>query len=374
LFGGIYARGQVAEAVSDAAWLQAMLDVEASVARACAREGLIPEDAAEAIARACASADAFDLEAIGRDAARHASPVVPLVEALRQAVRDDAGEHVHHGATSQDILDTAAMLIARRALEPLLRDAATAGDACARLAEEHRDTPVLGRTLMQPAVTTSFGLKAAGWTRAICEARGFLMDVRYRALDVQMGGPVGAREPAIAAHVAEELDLVEPTLPWHTNRVHPAALASALGVMASALAKIAQDVVLMAQGEVGEVREGGDPDRGRSSAMAHKRNPVASVSVIACATRVPGLVQTMLTAMPQEHERAAGRWQAEWGTLTDLLRLTGSAAAWAADLLVDLEVDRERMRVNLGDADPAVPEAAGALIDRALQAHREMAG
>jgi 3-carboxy-cis,cis-muconate cycloisomerase len=372
LFGGIYARGDVADAVSDAAWLRAMLDVEAALARACAREGLIPEDAAEAIARACARGEDFDVEAIGREAARHASPVVPLVEALRDAVGGDAAKHVHHGATSQDIVDTAASLIARRALAPLLRDAAAAGDACARLADEHRDTPILGRTLMRPALATSFGLKAAGWTRAICEARGLLADVRDRALDVQMGGPVGARDPAIAAHVAEELGLTEPALPWHANRVRPAALASALGVMAGPLVKIAQDVVLMAQAEVGELREGGDPGRGRSSAMAHKRNPVASVSVIACATRVPGLVQTILAAMPQEHERAAGRWQAEWGTLTDLLRLTGSAAAWAADLLEHLEVDPQRMRANLGDRDPAIPEAASELIDRALLAHREM--
>jgi 3-carboxy-cis,cis-muconate cycloisomerase len=277
---------------------------------------------------------------------------------------------VHHGATSQDVVDTAAMLVARRALEPLLRDARAACDAAARLADRHRDTPIQGRTLMQPALTTSFGLKVAGWLHQICNARAVLGQVRELALSVQMGGPVGARPPAIAGHVAADLGLREPVLPWHTDRVHPAMLASSLGVLAGALAKVAGDVVLLGQGEVGEVREGG-AGRGQSSAMGHKRNPVASVSVIACVDRVPGLVATMLGAMRQEHERGAGGWQAEWGTTSELLRLTGSATAWAADLLDGLEVDTERMRANL-IGDPTVPEAAGELIDRALAAHEEM--
>jgi 3-carboxy-cis,cis-muconate cycloisomerase len=285
------------------------------------------------------------------------------VQALRDAVGAEAAEHVHHGATSQDIVDTSAMLVAKRALDPLLRDVAVTCAALARFALDHRETPVLGRTLMQPAQTTSFGLKVAGWLQGVVESLVLLTAARRNALAVQMGGPVGARGPGVARAVAEDLGLREPPIPWHTNRVRPAALASALGILAGALAKIAQDVVLLSQGEVGEVREGVE-GRGQSSAMAHKRNPVASVSVIACAERVPGLVATMLSAMPQEHERAAGRWQAEWGTLSDLLRLTGSAAAWAADLLENLEVDVDRMRANL-PSDATVPEAAGELIERA---------
>jgi 3-carboxy-cis,cis-muconate cycloisomerase len=257
--------------------------------------------------------------------------------------------------------------VARRALDPLLRDARAAGDAAARLADEHRATPVMGRTLMQQAVPTSFGLKAAVWLNAIADTSAWVSDTRERALAVQMGGPVGARSPAIAAHVARDLGLADPLIPWHTNRARPAGLASALGALAGALAKVAGDVILLAQTEVGEVREGGS-GRGQSSAMAHKRNPVAAVSVVACAERVPPLVAAMFAAMPQEHERAAGRWQAEWGTTCDLLRLTGSAAAWGADLLANLEVDTERMRANLtGDAE--IPEGADELIDRALAAH-----
>ena len=368
LFGGIYARGDVAGEVADAAWLRSMLDVEAALARACAREGLIPEGAAAAIGRACARPETFDVDAIGREATQHASPVVPLVAALRDAVGGDAAEHVHHGATSQDVVDTAAMLVARRALDPLLRDVAGVCAATARIALEHRATPVQARTLLQAAQTTSFGLKAAGWLQAVCDAGVLLKGVRNRALAVQMGGPVGARGPAIAGAVAEELGLREPPTAWHTNRVRPVALASALGILAGALAKVAGDVALLSQHEVGEVREGGDSDRGRSSSMSHKRNPVAAVSVIACAERVPGLVATMLAAMPQEHERAAGRWQGEWGTLTDLLRLTGSAAAWGADLLENVDVDSARMRANL-IGDEAVPEAVDELIDRALGAY-----
>jgi len=162
-------------------------------------------------------------------------------------------------------------------------------------------------------------------------------------------------------------------MPWHTNRVRPAMLAAALGALAGVLGKLVRDVALLAQTEVGEAREGGDADRGASSAMAHKRNPIAAVSVLACTARVPGLVAAMLAAMVQEHERAAGSWQAEWGTLSELLTLTGSAAAWGRDALEGLEVDAERMRANLAaagiDGDLG---AAGALIDRALEAHGRM--
>jgi 3-carboxy-cis,cis-muconate cycloisomerase len=367
-FGGIYARGAVAAEVDGRAWLQAMLDVEAALARACAHAGLIPAGAAEAIAAAC-RAERFDLEQIARETADTATPVVPLVHALREAV-PDAAEHVHHGATSQDVLDTAAMLVAQRALRPLVEDAAAAADAAARLADAHRDTVAPGRTLLQQALPMAFGLKAAGWLTGIDEAIAGVAGVRDETLAVQMGGPVGARDPAVAAHVAAALGLAEPVLPWHTNRVRPVALAAALGALAGVLAKVAGDVALLAQDEVGEVREGGGPERGGSSAMAHKRNPVAAVSLTACAARVPGLVATMFATMAQEHERAAGAWQAEWGTLADLLRLTGSTAAWGRDLLEGLEVDAERMRTNAEGMAAHAGLGAGELIDRALVAHR----
>jgi 3-carboxy-cis,cis-muconate cycloisomerase len=326
LFGGIYARGEVAAAVSDEAWVQAMLDVEAAL-------GGEQRSVAE-----------IDIAQLGREAADHASPVVRLAKLFADT---------HAGATSQDILDTAMMLVAKRALEPLIRDAAAAADAAAALADAHRDTPVMGRTLLQDALPTSFGLRAAGWMTGIDEA---LVELRRAPLAVQMGGPVGHRDPAVAEQVAQRLGLAAPPLPWHTNRVRPAQLACGLGLLAGALSRPARDVTLLEN-----VREG-VPGRGASSAMAHKRNPVAAVSVLACTKRVPGLVATMLACMEQELERAAGAWQAEWGTMTDLLRLSGSAAAWGRDLLEHLEVDAESR-----DDDVS---ASSALIDRALEAHR----
>lgn len=332
LFGGIYARGAVAGAVSDRAWVQAMLDVEA------------------ALGGEARQAEATDIAALGREAAEHASPVVPLAKLFPET---------HAGATSQDILDTAMMLVARRALGPLLQDAAAAAGAAAGLAERHRTTPIMGRTLLQRALPTSFGLKAAGWMTAIDEACGGLREV---PLAVQMGGPVGHRDPAVAVRVAGQLGLAEPVLAWHTDRVRPAQLAAALGVLAGALSKVARDITLS------EHAREGVPGRGSSSAMSHKSNPVAAISVLACARRVPGLVATMLAAMEQEDERAAGAWQAEWGTMTDLLRLVGSAAAWARDLLEHLVVDGAAMRADAGE-NPDLG-AAAQLIDRALAAHR----
>jgi 3-carboxy-cis,cis-muconate cycloisomerase len=345
LFDALYARGGVAAQVAGRAWLAAMLDVESALAKACADEGLIPAASASAIADAC-RVESFEVSAIARAAGDSATPVIAIVASLRQAVGEQIAPHVHLGATSQDIIDTAAMLVARRALELLLTDTAVAASAAAALAQAHRATAMAGRTLLQQAQASTFGLRAAGWFVGLAEASGGLRAVAAQRLAVQMGGAVGTRGPQIAARVAAELGLAEPTLPWAAIRVRPAELASALGVLAGVFAKIAADVVLFSQTEVGELREGGGPGRGGSSAMAHKRNPVAAVTVLACAERVPGLVATMLATMRQEHDRAAGAWQAEWGTLTDLLALTGSAAAWSADLLANLEVDVDRMRGN----------------------------
>jgi 3-carboxy-cis,cis-muconate cycloisomerase len=372
LFGGIYARGAAAAEVTDGAWLQAMLDVEAALARACAAEGLIPVPAADEIVVVC-RVDRLNLDELVLQAAANATPVVGLVRQLREAVSSGVRPYVHLGATSQDISDTALMLIARRALAPLLDDARAAADAAARLADEHRATPMIGRTLLQQAVPVTFGLRAATWLVGIDEARARLAEVNDRELAVQMGGPVGARGPAIAARVAAELGLAEPVLAWQAIRIRPVNLALALGALAGVFAKIARDVTLLAQQEVGECSEGGGSDRGGSSAMAHKRNPVGAVSVLACAKRTPGLVAVALGAMEQEHERAAGAWQAEWGTYGELLTLTGSAAAWGRELLEQLQVHPDRMRGNLAAsaaANDPLPDGAGALIDRALAEHR----
>jgi 3-carboxy-cis,cis-muconate cycloisomerase len=382
VFAGLYGRGAGAAELTGAAWLQAMLDVEAALGRACAQEGLITHQAAEAIAAVCL-AERFDTDAIAAEAARHATPVIPLVAALRAELDEPLRGQVHLGATSQDVLDTAMMLIARRALVPLLEDVRAAAEAAAGLADRHRETPMIGRTLLQQALPVTFGLRAAGWVAGIDQAWAGLRSVRDGELAVQMGGPVGARGPAIAARVAAELGLAEPLLPWQAIRVRPAMLACALGTLAGVLAKIARDVTLLAQQELGEASEGGEPGRGGSSAMAHKHNPVAAVSVLACAKRVPGLVATVLACMEQEHERSAGAWQAEWGAHTELLGLVGSAAAWSRYLLEQLLVDPARLLENLeaavgggaagdggtghgGSGDGGARE----LIDRVLAEHR----
>jgi 3-carboxy-cis,cis-muconate cycloisomerase len=351
LFDGVLARGGARSATGDRAWLQALLDVEAALARAQARAGLLPAGHAEAVAAAC-HADRFNAALLGAEAAASGNPVVPLVRALSAAVPGEAAGAVHHGATSQDVLDSAAMLVADRALGPLLDDLDGAAAAAAGLAEAHRATLVAGRTLLQQALPTTFGLKAAGWLVGLDEAAARLRQVRGR-LAVQLGGAagtlaaLGAAGPRVLAELAAELGLAEPVLPWHTVRTRPAELATALGEAAGVIGKAARDVVLLAQTEVAEVREGGGPGRGGSSTLPHKRNPVAAVAALACAEQAPGLVATLLAAMVQEHERAAGPWHAEWRPLTDLLRSVGSAAAWLRDCLEHLEVDAARMRANL---------------------------
>lgn len=351
LFGAVLDHGRVRAATDDAAWLQAMLDVEAALARAAAATGLIDSDDAATIAAACRSGD-FDADAIGAAATASGNPVVPLVRALTAAIEGPAAAHVHRGATSQDVLDTATMLIATRALEPLIDDLGGAADAAAALAQRHRDTVAAGRTLLQHAVPITFGLKAAGWMLGLDDAITRLDDVRRRRLAVQLGGAagtlaaLGAEGVTVAAELARELGLAEPVMPWHTIRTRPLELASALGEAAGVCAKVARDVVLLAQTEVGEVREDA-PGRGGSSTMPHKRNPVAAIAASAAAARTPGLVGTLLSVMPHEHERAAGAWHAEWRPLNDLLRATGSAAAWLRDCLTHLRVDTDRVRANL---------------------------
>ncbi|MDT5027558.1 MAG: 3-carboxy-cis,cis-muconate cycloisomerase [Micromonosporaceae bacterium] len=361
-------------AVADRAWLAALVEVETALARAEAAAGVIPTDVAHAIVAACAGFEA-DITELSTAAAASGNPVVSLVRRLRAAVPDHVAEFVHKGATSQDIVDSAAMLVAHRALHPLLTDLRAAGDAAATLARRHRDTPMAGRTLLRQAVPTTFGLKAAGWMVALDEAVGRLRTVRSTRLSAQFGGAAGTLAgvagagPEVARRLAEELGLTEAGLPWHTNRTRPAELAGALGEAAGVVAKVARDVTLLAQDEVAEVAEGSP---GGSSTMAHKRNPVAAVSAAAGAAQAPGLVATMLAAMAHEHERAAGAWHAEWRPLRELLICTGSAAAWLRDCLEHLEVYPEAMRANLdrllrvlGTSTPDLG-SAGTLVDRAL--------
>jgi 3-carboxy-cis,cis-muconate cycloisomerase len=356
LFSGLYGRGCMQAQVDDRAFLQAMLDVELALMRALVDCGLAPPEAARELAAEC-DATRFDLEELGRSTGEKGTPIPGLLAALRGRLGEAAAAHLHRGATSQDIVDSAIMLVARRALAPLLGDLGRAADACAEIAEHYRASPAPGRTLLQQALPLTFGLKAASWLSGLDGARAELSEVRDHVLAVQLGGAVGTLAALgdhgldVAAALAAQLELIEPRLPWHTIRLRPARLASALGSALGVMAKIGRDVVLLAQAEVGEAAEGAGAGagagRGGSSTMPHKRNPVDAVAVLACAERGPGLVATILSAMSQEHERAAGAWQAEWGTLAELLRLTGSAACVMRELLERLEIDADRMRANL---------------------------
>jgi 3-carboxy-cis,cis-muconate cycloisomerase len=353
LFDGVFGRGAVD--TSDQAWLQAMLDTEAALARALEQAGMAAPGAGAAVT-AAARAGAFDAAELGRQAALTGNPVPALVRALTRMLPPGPAGAVHQGATSQDIIDTAAMLLARQALGVTSDDLAAAALAAARLAAVHRDTVMIGRTLLQQAVPVTFGLVAAGWLTGLDEAATALDRVAASRLAVQFGGAagtlsaLGGRGPEVAALLAAELGLHAPTLPWHTDRLRITEIAGACAGVTGVLSKIARDVTLLAQSEVGEVMEGGGEGHGGSSAMPQKRNPVASIAVLGCTRQVPGLVATLIAAAEQEHQRAAGAWHAEWEPLADLLRLTGSAASWAADLLGGLEPAPGRMRRNLDGA------------------------
>lgn len=296
------------------------------------------------------------------------NPVIPLVVDLTAAVAEHdrrAAAHVHRGATSQDILDTAAMLVAARALEPVLADLGRAADALARLAAEHRDTPIAGRTLTQHAVPTTFGLKAAGWRSLMLDAHERLAAVRA-ALPAQLGGaagtlaafhafaeadgPTAALDPGpdlglrLLAGYAAETGLADPALPWHTLRTPVADLAGALAFTAGALGKLAADVLLLSRTEIGELGEGSG---GGSSAMPHKANPVRATLIAAAARQVPALASVLYAGLAAEDERPAGAWHAEWQPLRQALRLVGGAARDAAELAEGLRVHPHRMRDNL---------------------------
>jgi 3-carboxy-cis,cis-muconate cycloisomerase len=370
LFGALFDHGE--SGAGDAAWLSAMLEAEAGLARALERAGLAAAGAGAAVTSA-ARAGGFDAAEIGTQAAATGNPVPPLVRALASRVPAFAADAVHHGATSQDIMDTAAMLLARHAADLVHASLTASADAAAALATEHVRTVMAGRTLLQQAVPVTFGLVAAGWLTALDEACRQLARVRSERLAVQLGGAAGTLSvfgqsgPEVVRLFAEELGLAAPVLPWHTNRLRVIELASAFAACCAACGKIARDVTLLAQSEVAEVREGSESGaRGGSSAMPHKNNPVASVLVLGCAKRAPMLLASLVTAAEQELQRAAGAWHAEWEPLADMLRISASAAAWTAELLPGLDVDADRMRANLATAHelPMAEQLSAALSRR----------
>lgn len=354
-----------------------MLDFESALARAEARAGVIPAAAAPAISAQC-RAELFDFPSLAQSAAAAGNIAIPLVKQLTHLVANmdrKAAAFVHWGATSQDAIDTGFVLQLRRALDHIGRELELFSDCLAELVRRHRNTAAVGRTWMQQALPITFGLRAAGWLDAVDRHRQRLSEARPRALVVQLGGAAGTLAALgesgvrVAQAMGEKLGLGVPTMSWHTHRDRVAEIATLLALCAGTFGKIARDISLEMQTEIGELFEPAGPGRGGSSTMPHKRNPVASAVVLAAATRVPALASTMLAAMVQEQERSLGGWQVEWEVMPEIIGLASGALHHLHEAVAGLEIDEERMRHNIDVTDglifsEAVQMALGGRIGR----------
>lgn len=369
----------LAEVFSDASVLQAMFDFEIALARAEAAMKIIPRSAAKAIEKV-ARAEDFDVAQLARETLRAGTPGIPLVKALRKKVHAEdaaAADFVHWGATSQDVTDTALILLLQKCAATFEADLDRLENSLEKLVAQHKNTVMLGRTLLQPAPPVTFGLKAAGWSGAIRRGHARLNTAFSEALVVQFGGAsgtlaaLGNRGIEVGERVAKLLKLCYPDAPWHTHRDRLASVVCACAILTGSLGKIARDISLLMQAEVAEVSEPGGAGRGGSSTMPQKRNPIASSIALASANRVPGLVAAVLSQMVQEHERAVGGSQAEWATVAGVMQSTGVAIASMAEAVEGLTINRERMRQNLQSSRGTVfAEKAALLLSRKLGRER----
>ncbi len=394
IFEGFLSTPEVLDAFSDHHFVDAMLRFEAALARAQAQLGLIPESAAHSIVGSC-KVELFDVAKIVRDSGRAGSVAIPLVKSLKEAVglfNADAVPFVHFGSTSQDVIDSAMALVTRNAVQLIDADLGKAIEALLQHAKHHAQTPMLARTLMQPASVTSFGLKCVNWAAPLVRGRARIGEAARHALKLQLGGAVGTlaqmkgQGPDVRARMAQDLGLADAGGAWHTQRDEWVALGCELGILVGSLGKIAGDIALMGQYEVGELAEPSEPGRGGSSAMPHKRNPVASMVALAAAQRAPQRVAALLAAMPQEHERALGAWQAELAEWPQLLMSAHGSVRALAGALPGLQVDVARMRANIDGLraelpreaadewfDPALAQPAGAIALAQIEALRAQA-
>ncbi|MFI8335636.1 3-carboxy-cis,cis-muconate cycloisomerase [Pseudomonas taetrolens] len=355
LFEAYFTAKAMGEVFCDHGRVQAMLDFEAALARAQARVGLIPQSAVEPIRAAC-KAELYDFDALGQAIAVAGNSAIPLVKALGQqiaAVAPEAERYVHLGATSQDVMDSGLVLQLRAALGLIEADLARLGEVLARQARRYAATPLAGRTWLQQATPVTLGMKLASWLGAVTRNRQRLLELKPRLLCLQFGGAsgtlaaLGDQALPVARALADELDLQMPDQPWHTQRDRLVEFGAVLGLIAGSLGKVGRDISLLMQTEAAEVFEPAAPGKGGSSTMPHKRNPVGSAVLISAATRVPGLLSILFSAMPQEHERSLGLWHAEWETLPEICCLVSGALSQALNMTQGLEVDAERMAHNL---------------------------
>ncbi|PNB72672.1 3-carboxy-cis,cis-muconate cycloisomerase [Pseudomonas sp. GW456-E7] len=355
LFDAYFTARDMRDVFCDQGRVQAMLDFEAALARAQARVGLIPSSAVAPIEAAC-SAGLYDFAALGEAIATAGNSAIPLVKALGKQIaaqNAEAERYVHLGATSQDVMDSGLVLQLRRALELIESDLAQLGQTLATQAERYVATPLAGRTWLQHATPVTLGMKIAGWLGAVTRSRQRLAELKPRLLVLQFGGAsgtlaaLGEQAMPIAQALAEELQLTLPEQPWHTQRDRVVEFGAVLGLIAGSLGKLGRDVSLLMQTEAAEVFEPSAPGKGGSSTMPHKRNPVGAAVLIGAATRVPGLLSTLFSAMPQEHERSLGLWHAEWETLPEICCLVSGSLQQALLIAQGLEVDAGRMAHNL---------------------------
>ncbi|WP_085715562.1 3-carboxy-cis,cis-muconate cycloisomerase [Pseudomonas sp. B28(2017)] len=355
LFDAYFTARDMRDVFCDQGRVQAMLDFEAALARAEARVGLIPSSAVGPIEAAC-SAGLYDFAALGEAIATAGNSAIPLVKALGKqiaATDAEAERYVHLGATSQDVMDSGLVLQLRRALELIESDLAQLGQTLATRAQHYVATPLAGRTWLQHATPVTLGMKIAGWLGAVTRSRQRLAELKPRLLVLQLGGAsgtlaaLGEQAMPIAQALAEELQLTLPDQPWHTQRDRVVEFGAVLGLIAGSLGKLGRDISLLMQTEAAEVFEPSAPGKGGSSTMPHKRNPVGAAVLIGAATRVPGLLSTLFSAMPQEHERSLGLWHAEWETLPEICCLVSGSLQQALAIAQGLEVDAGRMARNL---------------------------
>jgi 3-carboxy-cis,cis-muconate cycloisomerase len=374
-FDPLFRADDMRRVLSDRSRLQGILDFEAALARAQARAGVVPAAATVAIAGQC-RAELFDMAALSQSTAIAGNPAIPIINELTRlvaAVNPAAAGYVHWGATSQDAMDTGLVLQLRQGLDLIEADAQQLGTALAKLAAEHKETPIAGRTWLQHAAPSTFGLKVAGWLCAMARHLERLRAMRPRALVLQLGGAAGTLaalgddSEKTTSLLAQELGLRPAELPWHSHRDRLVEVAVTLGLLVGSLGKMARDIALLTQSEVAEVAEPSAPGRGGSSSMPQKRNPVGCATVLAAAVRLPALVSVLLSAMMQEHERGLGGWQAEWETLPDVFLLTSGALCQMRQVVVGLRVDTERMWANLDATGGLIyAEAVGTALARAI--------